>query len=542
MADFLIPGFGEAMVWPRPVTAAPTPPAPTLNALTLSNSAATAGSAWSATISGATAGSTITASSSDGTVLTVAAGIVSGTFAAVGSPTITLTEALAGATNTPRPTPIPITVGSAATALPQQGALFARWSADDLALANGAKVTSWTDRIGGAVLSQGTTANQPTFKASGANGKPAVNLGGSQCMGTPAGLLSTLIGTNKYTVMVFIKGVASTSFGMILSTTGSNSNLFAGSTSYTPAGYGATYSGGAAGAGDRMPWDGSIVDTGIFQIAKTMGGGQNGTYPSLGINGCTVNMGGVGWAAGDGALWLGSSTPANSGKGDVYEIMVWNVALTPAEILQAYKWASERFASTPAYTTYGKLTIAAGDSQTYGTGATNAIDNYASKAFRGLGLPMGTWMNIGQSSAQTGALDTWSATAIDGIPALAGVPCNLSYLEWYNIRTNGGAASLNLNYCKNRKTAGFNKIGLLTCLDSSDHPAGRAAYLSAIISGYAANGISDLIRIDQNANVGVDGSCPSSSPYGTYFADGVHPTTAGYEEMRTVYQPVVATW
>lgn len=438
--------------------------------------------------------------------------------------------------------PRPLASAIAPTALPKTASLFARWSADDLALANGAKVTSWTDRIGGAVLAQATPANQPTFKTSGANGKPAVNLGGSQCMGTPASLLTSLIGTGKYTVMVFLKGVTTTNFGMFASTTGSNSNLFCGSTSYTPAGYGATYSGGAAGSGDRMPWDTSVTETGVLQIAKSAGGGQNGTYPSLAINGCTVAMGGSSWAAGDGALWLGSSTPANSGKGDVYEILVWNVPLSPAEMAQAYKWACERFATTPVWQSYGKIIVAAGDSQTYGSGATNPIDNYATKSFRNLSIPMGAWMNVGQSSAQTGPLDTWAATALDPIPTLTGVPCHLSYLEWYNIQANGSAAALNLTYCKNRKTAGFSKIGLLTCLDSKDRPAGRAAYLSSILAGYAANGVSDIIRVDLNANVGVEGSCPTSSPWGNYFADGVHPTTLGYEEMRAIYQPVVTAW
>lgn len=74
----------------------------TLSALTLSPLTATAGVAYSGTISGNTSGSTITATSSDGTALSVSGTTVTGTFAGAGSPTITLTETLAGATNTPR--------------------------------------------------------------------------------------------------------------------------------------------------------------------------------------------------------------------------------------------------------------------------------------------------------------------------------------------------------------------------------------------------------------------------------------------------------
>jgi hypothetical protein len=85
----------------------------TLAALTLSPTSATAGSAYSGTISGKTSGSTITATSSDGTTLTVSGTTVSGTFSAAGTPTITLTETLAGATNSPRSSTISFTVNAA---------------------------------------------------------------------------------------------------------------------------------------------------------------------------------------------------------------------------------------------------------------------------------------------------------------------------------------------------------------------------------------------------------------------------------------------
>jgi hypothetical protein len=96
---------------------------PVLGTLTLSSTAAIAGSAWTATIGGRTSGSTITASSSDGTVLTVSGDTVSGTFTSAGSKTVTLTETLAGATSSPRSSTAnlavaaPVTVGAESTAL-----------------------------------------------------------------------------------------------------------------------------------------------------------------------------------------------------------------------------------------------------------------------------------------------------------------------------------------------------------------------------------------------------------------------------------------
>lgn len=77
-----------------------------LDPLLLSPKTATADSAYSGTATGFTTGSTATATSSDSTALTVTGTgptrTIGGTFADPGSPTITITETLAGATNSPR--------------------------------------------------------------------------------------------------------------------------------------------------------------------------------------------------------------------------------------------------------------------------------------------------------------------------------------------------------------------------------------------------------------------------------------------------------
>lgn len=96
-----------------PTTGAPTPaptPPPSLAALSLSSTSAIAGAMFLATISGQTNGSTITATASDGTALAVSGSTLFGTFAAAGTPTVTLTETLAGAAGSPKQTVISITV------------------------------------------------------------------------------------------------------------------------------------------------------------------------------------------------------------------------------------------------------------------------------------------------------------------------------------------------------------------------------------------------------------------------------------------------
>lgn len=82
----------------------------TLDALTLSPLTIGDDVLYTGTITGATVGSTIVATASDGTSLTVTGTTVTGTFANPGSVTINLIETLAGATNSPRTSPQSFTV------------------------------------------------------------------------------------------------------------------------------------------------------------------------------------------------------------------------------------------------------------------------------------------------------------------------------------------------------------------------------------------------------------------------------------------------
>ena len=83
---------------------------PSTAALILSPATAAPGVAYNALIGNRLPGSTITATSSDGTVLTIAGSTLSGTFATAGAKTITLVETRAGALGSPRTTLVTVTV------------------------------------------------------------------------------------------------------------------------------------------------------------------------------------------------------------------------------------------------------------------------------------------------------------------------------------------------------------------------------------------------------------------------------------------------
>ncbi|MEH3121170.1 MAG: phage tail tube protein [Sphingomonas phyllosphaerae] len=80
----------------------PAPPLIVLDALSLTPLTATVGASWTGTIAGKTAGSTLTATSSDSTSLTVTNNTITGTFSAAGNKTITVTETLTAASNSPK--------------------------------------------------------------------------------------------------------------------------------------------------------------------------------------------------------------------------------------------------------------------------------------------------------------------------------------------------------------------------------------------------------------------------------------------------------
>lgn len=106
----------EQMSWQSdgPITFVPGADIIVLDPVSLAPKKATHAVAWTGTLSGTTTGSTVAVTSSDGTAITVSGTgntrSLSGTFSAAGSPTLTITETLATASNSPKTSQIVVVV------------------------------------------------------------------------------------------------------------------------------------------------------------------------------------------------------------------------------------------------------------------------------------------------------------------------------------------------------------------------------------------------------------------------------------------------
>lgn len=88
----------------------PSLPYTVLDALDMSPKTAVKNTSYSGTVIGKTTGSTLAATSSDGTTLTVSGSTITGMFATAGAKTISIVETLAGANNSPKTTQLGINV------------------------------------------------------------------------------------------------------------------------------------------------------------------------------------------------------------------------------------------------------------------------------------------------------------------------------------------------------------------------------------------------------------------------------------------------
>lgn len=428
--------------------------------------------------------------------------------------------------------------------LPALGNLVANWKADSLALTDGAAVATWTDSISGIVASQGTGANQPTFKASSLGGKPAVVCAGSHWLpiATP-GAIDTAITSGNYTIIVAVDNIAAQTNGTVFgASAGGNSQLYAAT-------------GSTVGRYDGGYLNHSVPATGNAAPATftTFGATSQKPYPlstggGTGLERIVVRGGIVGGLitpgpAATSTYAIGSLNAGGNGtfnlKGRIYEILFWNRPLTPAELLQVETYLCTKYSQPIPYQQASYFTVFDGDSQTFNVGATGIQFGYPYLSITALGLGYGQWTNTAIGGITQESMIAKMSGDLAGIPALVGRRTVIAAFEYYNSHLaadSGATMYANAGtYVTNAKALGSNVrvVWGSSLSNSSDPLADRAAY-DTLLDGTPLGDQSVAQHVD--TQIGVSGA-EASNP-GLY-QDGVHLNNSGQAVHAPYWTPKI---
>ena len=426
----------------------------------------------------------------------------------------------------------------ATSPLPQQAAIVARWSADAIpAQADNTALAAWTDSVGGLAASQATTTKQPKYRTGGAGGKPYVLFDGAQYLdaGT-SNAVATACQSKTSSVLVVCRNVQASQYGYLFSA----SNVL---------GYCLFASGTRAGVftNGQVPYSG----TGLTTVGYSAGlpDQYTGRYY---INGtCCTQTGALQSAAGHNVGIGGApATPTTAVKAEIYDVIVWNRTLTAYEMMQAEKWARDRYGS-PYPWAGSPFRVFHGDSLTAGYGmSSRAEETYPYKVAAANGWPFGSWANLGYVGTQMAAMRAAATAEIDPMLAVLGnTPMHLVAWEWYNQRNvtvagQYGSTGITETYFRERRAAGVAKLVLMTSTDAADpvdNPTNRAAYNAYFDANHGATVCDVYIPLHTIAEIGVEGACPNAAPYDPYFqSDGIHLTAAGNSILAAAVAPVMA--
>ena len=436
---------------------------------------------------------------------------------------------------------IPAVPAPPATALPQQAAIVARWSADTIpAQADNTALAAWTDSVGGLAAAQATMAAQPKYRTSGAGGKPYVLFSGAQYLdaGTSNAVASACQSGNC-TVLVVYRNAQASTYGYLFSASnvtgcalyhnGAKTGVFTGAGYPLPAASTSTlttlvYSGSRSGQwGGRVYVNNSCV-------------GQPGTFKSAA--GHNVGIGGA------------PATPTTACKAEMYDVIVWNQTLTHNEVMQAEVWARDKYGS-PYPWAGAPFRVFHGDSLTAGMALSGILENsYPAKVAAANGWPLGSWTNLGNVGTTMVSMVTEAKNEIDPmLPFLGNTPMHLAAWEWYNqkglpVTGNGSSTGQTTKYFTDRRAAGVAKLVLMTSIDAGDpvdSPASRAAYNAYFDANHGPSLCDAYIPIHTIAEIGVEGACPNAAPGAPYFQDDlIHLTPTGNGILATAVAPVMA--
>lgn len=426
--------------------------------------------------------------------------------------------------------------GVSGTILPQSANIVFNMKADSLSLSDGATVSSWTDSTVNALTFTGTG----TFKTNQLGTKPCVRFSGAagQYMtATRAGTaLNTAMTNQNCTVLIVGKSGGTNSLGsMFGSHAGGNNNFFVIDGAQASSAVG-RYANNTINCAPAYNASNMFVSTVSSAIPYPAGSGTGLERQFL--NGTCVSSNVAPTPVPNQTLFGIAAAPAGTLRAnmDVFDIVVWNVTLTPSEVFQASAYYYEKYSQTKPWESVSNITIFDGDSITAGVGSsTGVVGNYPYKSAQSLGLAYGQWTNVavgGITMANMIAkLSEWN-----GIGTLLGKGMRVAAFEYYNQRGNGAASIETQNNLYATTVRGYagTKLALGTSTSSTNDPDVTRAAINAYYDANFATYSDAYVPIHTDTNIGISGAAATDGNV-TYFSDGVHLKPAGYTVLAGLF-------
>lgn len=415
--------------------------------------------------------------------------------------------------------------------LPQQAAIVARWSASDIVgLNNGDNVTTWADSVNGIVAANASGTAKYTTNVMG--GKPSVRFSAATNdfldIATP-GALKTALDSQIFTVQITFQQRANTAntYGTLF--------CYTATTDGTVAEYIADnhrlHRYPMINAAASIPFEALNTLTSFGNTSEKAA--ANTTHPlerAFVNGGCVYSNTTAAPGGTTSAFRIGSrATTSFLVNADIFEIVVWNIALYPSEVKQYHAWACEKYAQATPWASLAYFPVFHGDSITNGTGIVTPASDFATwKAAATLGLGLGQYDNLGIGFITLPQMTARYAEDVHAIKAVINKPLKVFAHEWYNHRAASPTPYNNaLAYISAVKTVGdglaFGTSTSNPVDDAVGPPSWRDTYNTQLAGGYGS--ADALVAIDADAQIGARGATVTYPA--NFQSDHLHLTAAG---------------
>lgn len=401
-------------------------------------------------------------------------------------------------------------------ALPQLAHLRAQWSADSFTpqTDNTAITANWVDSIGGVALAP--SATQPRYRTAALGGKPGVQFLGTGWFSGLAASLKAQVDTRTHSVYIFASNIQVRSNAVMFGN-GAGGNAFAFFGNGTQVGRGISSNELRGPYTDTVtPISCGYTSTTLKKYPAASAAGLerqylNGMCIGSNVAPCPVT------SSADGAFAIGAtnSTGTFPFQGYIYEVLVLDIDLSPAEMVQVETWCRNKYSLALPWASTPRLFHFDGDSHTVGVGGTVNVNNslpYLNA--QSLGLPYGTWSNngiggmtlFGMYGGDSGAKFTDMAAMVTA----TGKPARFIASEYYN-QVAAGRVSQSFSDFQAyigliKSTFPTSKVGWWEPFsygtDQATYATNRGPFITAVRAGYVAAGVDYLAQVGDDTNLG----------------------------------------